>query len=126
MALTLLEAIPKHYDFSDQTELSAEKKAKKLVKLNLNKEIDLSKPPLAKFLLIKISDEKHHFALITHHTMSDGESARIILDYISNHYNGNLKKSNEMPLGESYYLLEGCFDCRTDTSCAPPPKILSR
>ena len=50
-----------------------------LVKLT-NYTFDLSKGPLVKFDLIKLSDDEHYFVLTIHHIISDGWSMGIFLD----------------------------------------------
>ena len=77
---------PEYYDFSKEQNDLAEENSLNLIRSKLNENIDLSRPPLAKAILAKVSSEKYHFAIITHHIISDGESARIILNYISKYY----------------------------------------
>ncbi|MDX1699853.1 MAG: condensation domain-containing protein, partial [Melioribacteraceae bacterium] len=69
-----------------------DEKAKKLqVKKILNNEItegfDFSKPPLMKFVIIKLSEDKIQFAWTYHHILLDGWSIPLIINEIFVNYN---------------------------------------
>ncbi|UJD77274.1 hypothetical protein CE143_21345 [Photorhabdus luminescens] len=60
----------------------------------ISKPFDLTKAPLFKFCLIKLSSEKFYLVFNLHHIITDGYSANFILQDLSFHYNQFIIKNS--------------------------------
>lgn len=75
--------------FSDLSMLSDDVKELRLIeleKVEFNKAINILNCPLAKIILVKISDEEYYFYLIIHHVIFDGVSCNLFLEELMNLY----------------------------------------
>jgi len=82
------ETLPEYFDildFSGQSD--AYEKALSYVSSLFGYVFDLSKPPLILFKVIKIDENKHIFALVMHHIISDGWSMEVLSKEIIEGYN---------------------------------------
>ena len=73
------------FDYLDVT-ASTNKEVKQIVNTKLEGKFDLSKAPLLKITLLKISEKTHQLLLVFHHSASDGWSIKIILQELSKIY----------------------------------------
>jgi amino acid adenylation domain-containing protein len=82
----------KHLDLSNKNN------EKELIKKHLSQlaatQFNLSKTPLIKVLLIKVSEEKHVLAIVIHHIVFDGWSGTVFINELSNFYNQFFKLKN--------------------------------
>ena len=65
---------------------------------------DLTKPPLMRFGLVKISGEIHYFILNIHHLIIDGWSLAIIFDEVNQIYNSLINKHEVVLQNRPSYL----------------------
>ncbi|NOK59266.1 MAG: hypothetical protein GFH27_549283n274 [Chloroflexi bacterium AL-W] len=69
---------PRIEDLRALPEAEREAAAQQLVTQDVQRPFDLSQPPLLRFLLIRLDDEKYIGCLTSHHIVSDGVSTRVI------------------------------------------------
>jgi len=65
-------------------EADSEKALNDLARLELNRGFDLAVPPLMRLVLVRMSDDRHHFIWTRHHLLLDGWStARLMADLLA-------------------------------------------
>lgn len=84
----IVQKIHKEVEFGVDI-LEAEEKALKSIVKNFVKPFDLSKAPLIRVKIVKISEEKHMLLFDMHHIISDGVSMSILWHEFSELYKGN-------------------------------------
>lgn len=99
------DAMPAYFDVLDFSEYNdADEKALSYVTSLFGHVFDLSKPPLILFKIIKTDSNKHVFALVMHHIISDGWSMEVLSKEIIEGYNTLLDHPDFQPgsLGIQY------------------------
>ena len=84
-------------DLSSLPEADREQEAKRLAEEEASKAFDLSKDPLIRSQVLKLSEEDHILLLSLHHIVSDGWSNGIFWQELTSLYNAFLK-GKENPL----------------------------
>jgi amino acid adenylation domain-containing protein len=81
-----------------------EVQVEKIVHQSLNTAFELHKGPLLRVILLKLEEEKHVFALVIHHIISDGWSMHIMFQEILEEYkNGVLHTGKQLPIPRLQY-----------------------
>ncbi|GAB2793935.1 non-ribosomal peptide synthetase [Amycolatopsis magusensis] len=62
--------------------------AGELVREAAERPFDLARPPLLRVRVIRLADDEHVLAVVTHHIVSDGWSIRIVLEELTTEYAG--------------------------------------
>jgi acyl carrier protein len=75
-----------HYDFA-QLEEEKKNEIKKIIEKEISRPFDLTKLPIFRLLLSKLSVEHHILTVLTHQFVSDGYTANLLLQTISEYYN---------------------------------------
>lgn len=80
------------WDISSTTEEEKSQKVEGIVESLVVQPFDLSKSPLIHFHLIKLSQDRYVFIILTHHIILDGQSIKILMDDIAKYYNNHPQK----------------------------------
>ncbi len=92
--------IPTELKSPDEKENTAE--ARRLAEQDALRPFDLNQAPLIRFRLFKVSEEKHFFLLLAHHTIADGWSMGIFLKELMLFYraaiSGQAAQAPELPI----------------------------
>ncbi|MER8061021.1 MULTISPECIES: amino acid adenylation domain-containing protein [unclassified Streptomyces] len=73
---------------------------------------DLARPPLIRFLLLRLDDRRWHFALTSHHLVLDGWSTSLVVDELWRLYARGEAAAGTLPTAPSYISY---LDWLTDT-----------
>ncbi|SCY82191.1 Condensation domain-containing protein, partial [Nitrosospira sp. Nl5] len=64
--------------------------------------LDLTRPPLMRLTLVRLTDDKHHFIWTSHHLLLDGWSTPQLVGEVLRHYGGNCPEP-AFPAGQFRY-----------------------
>jgi iturin family lipopeptide synthetase A len=86
-------------DISDRPSAKREVEAMTLASRHVRAPFDLSRPPLIRFLLIKIGPEDHMLVLAIHHIVCDAWSIKVMMRQLSENYSGSVGRRQAPEFG---------------------------
>lgn len=86
-----------HEDWRDLSEVDQDTKYKEYLKADKDRGLELSKAPVSRIILIKMSNTKHVLLWSCHHILLDGWSSAIILKDVFAYYDALCKGENYVP-----------------------------
>ncbi|WP_369217676.1 condensation domain-containing protein, partial [Streptomyces flavofungini] len=86
---------------------------------------DLGRPPLIRFLLIRLTEDRWRFALTNHHIMLDGWSTSVLLDELIDVYENGARQADEAPAPTYTAYLDWLADTDPDEAHAAWDEALS-
>ncbi len=86
-------------DLTDEDASRKDEKIKEIIREENSKPIALSKPPLFRATLLKVSEDEHVIVLVIHHIISDDWSTKVLMQEISVIYE-SVVKNMDYPLPE--------------------------
>ncbi|MEU0009355.1 amino acid adenylation domain-containing protein [Streptomyces sp. NPDC006314] len=103
-----------------------EDEAARLVEEERRRRFDTARPPLIRFLLIRMTDERWRLALTNHHIILDGWSTSVLLDELFQLYGAGAERAHRLPAAPSYTsYLDWLADCDPAVSRAAWAEALS-